>query len=524
MTAMFSFAFMFSSCKDDEVKPQAEDPVASFQYEISEENYLEVSFENFSQNAESYSWDFGDGNTSAEENPTHVYAEEGDYTVELTASNADGETHAKSEDITIVDPMAAARILTGESSKDWKLVREGVIMGIYPTPDKAETWWSLENDGTRPCVLEQTWTFSDDGTMTFDDGGSMWGDDVVFADTEKEGICFDAVAANMVNTNGDDVSAWLSGTHAFDYSPSDGTLTVTGNGAWLGLIKVTPGGDVVVPQESVTYDVAITEEVDHDLMVVSVTGDGFYWQFDYVSYDDWSNAPDVVSFKVDFDYTVEDFAVTFENLSADATSYSWDFGDGNTSTEENPTHTYAAEGAYEVILTGTDANGDTKVATKNVTISSNPADPAPTPTVAEADVISVYSDAYTDITGVVLDPDWSQATVLEEVDIAGEMAIKMAGLNFQGIAWDDNPQDVSGKTTVHVDVYSAAVTDVNLSLIGGGTENSYTLTTEAGAWVSFDIPLTEYPTPDLTQIHQLKFDDAETGTSPTIFVDNIYFY
>ncbi|MFK7773366.1 MAG: PKD domain-containing protein [Saprospiraceae bacterium] len=45
------------------------------------------------------------------------------------------------------------------------------------------------------------------------------------------------------------------------------------------------------------------------------------------------------------------FTVDFTNTSVDATSYSWDFGDGNTSTEVNPTHTYSTSGVFEVCLT-----------------------------------------------------------------------------------------------------------------------------------------------------------------------------
>lgn len=184
-------------------------------------------------------------------------------------------------------------------------------MGIGPgLTDEGDydytSWWALENDGSRPCVFNQTWTFSEDGTMTFDDGGYMWGDDHVFADTEQLGVCFEATEANMVNTDGVNVSEWLSGTHEFTYDPSAGTLTLTGKGAWMGLLKVTPSGDVTVPQESITYDVKITEEDQYDLMEVSVTGDDWYWQFNYVSYHDWANEPDVVTEEEEFGEDLED--------------------------------------------------------------------------------------------------------------------------------------------------------------------------------------------------------------------------
>ncbi len=518
---VFSF-LTFVSCKEEEDEPTPEAPVASFQYEVSDDSFLMVTFSNFSQNADSYSWNFGDGQTSTEENPTHTYAEAGSYTVVLTASNSEGATANFSQTIEITDPAAALRILVGDSSKEWHLIREGAVMGVGPAVGDI-SWWSLENTGTRPCVFSQTWTFNEDGTMTFDDGGAYWGDDYVFGDPQV-GTCFEATSDNMVNKDGVDVSAWLSGTHSFDFDPSAGTLTVNGLGAYLGLIKVTPQGDVRVPQQSITYDVDFSEEDLYDLMVVSVTGDGFYWQFNYVSYHDWANEPEVVSFMVDFTFTIDDYTVTFENQSKDATSYSWDFGDGSTSTEENPTHIYTAEGAYDVTLTGT-GNTGTKEVTKSVSISLNPSEVADAPTEDAANVISVYSDAYTDIANVNLNPNWGQATSTSEIDVAGEKVLKMAGLNYQGIDFADNIQDVSGKTMLHIDIYSAVATDINISLISSGpVESPVTITTEPGVWKSIDINLSEYTAPDLTQIIQFKFDDAGTGTSPTIFVDNIYFY
>ncbi len=50
-------------------------------------------------------------------------------------------------------------------------------------------------------------------------------------------------------------------------------------------------------------------------------------------------------------------AVTFKNASKNATSYAWDFGDGNKATEENPTHTYTKDSTYTVKLTATNADG-----------------------------------------------------------------------------------------------------------------------------------------------------------------------
>ena len=51
-----------------------------------------------------YLWDFGDGNTSAEANPTHSYAQAGSYRVNQTVSNAGGD-HSYAEEITVNEPV-----------------------------------------------------------------------------------------------------------------------------------------------------------------------------------------------------------------------------------------------------------------------------------------------------------------------------------------------------------------------------------------------------------------------------------
>jgi PKD repeat protein len=64
---------------------------------------LTVAFENFSKNADTYTWDFGDGSTATDENPSHTYAAEGTYTVSLTAKG-DGGEDVYSEEIVVSKP------------------------------------------------------------------------------------------------------------------------------------------------------------------------------------------------------------------------------------------------------------------------------------------------------------------------------------------------------------------------------------------------------------------------------------
>jgi PKD repeat protein len=70
---------------------------------------------------------------------------------------------------------------------------------------------------------------------------------------------------------------------------------------------------------------------------------------------------------------VKPFTVTFTDLSAgNPTSWQWDFGDGTTSTEQNPVHTYQQEGAYDVTLTVSNSYGTDTVKKTGATQNGQP--------------------------------------------------------------------------------------------------------------------------------------------------------
>src|SRR5690606_17760968 len=64
-------------------------------------------------------------------------------------------------------------------------------------------------------------------------------------------------------------------------------------------------------------------------------------------------------------------SVQFTDLSENATSVNWDFGDGNYSTEQNPVHTYFAAGNYTVNLTAVNENGTSSMIA-NITVLEKP--------------------------------------------------------------------------------------------------------------------------------------------------------
>ena len=153
---------------------------------------------------------------------------------------------------------------------------------------------------------------------------------------------------------------------------------------------------------------------------------------------------------------------------------------------------------------------------------SNPNEPttaAPTPTHNGSDVISVFSDAYSNVDGTDFYPGWGQTTVVSEEQIEGNNTLKYAGLNYQGIVLGSS-QNVSGMKYLHIDYWTANSTALNTFLISSGpVETARTLAVPTSGWMSLDIPISDFSPVDLNDIIQIKFDgDGD------IFIDNIYFY
>ena len=154
------------------------------------------------------------------------------------------------------------------------------------------------------------------------------------------------------------------------------------------------------------------------------------------------------------------------------------------------------------------------------TVPGSPAEAAPTPTLAEANVISIFSDAYTNIDGVNLNPAWGQSTVVTEMAIEGNNTLLYTGLNYQGTEFIS--QDVSGMTYLHIDYWTNNSTALNFFVISQTPtvdSDYHTFAIVSEQWVSVDIPLTTFPNVDLTDVFQFKAEG-----NGTIYWDNFYFY
>lgn len=311
--------FFTTSCKKDPIAPP--EVIASFQFDIDELDYMTVTFTNYSENADTYAWDFGDMETSTEENPVHTFTEAGAYNVKLVATGVGGTAEIIKE-VNIVDPLAAQRSLIGDNGKVWRLIAD-VSTGVYPymiVPEaRNDIWWAFggQHDYDPLCVrfsvFDDTWTFNTDGTFDFENNGNFWGDAAAWPSELVKN--FDAtVAGNWTGKDGQDLSGWDSGTNNFVYDPTAKTITVTGG--FIGLAKAGTNAEVTEPQATVVYTVKKLVDVENgvDTLVVETkvvdAGTGAttaFWISTLVSYD---NANDIIV--IDECPPVETVNVTFK--------------------------------------------------------------------------------------------------------------------------------------------------------------------------------------------------------------------
>lgn len=158
-------------------------------------------------------------------------------------------------------------------------------------------------------------------------------------------------------------------------------------------------------------------------------------------------------------------------------------------------------------------------------IPATPTVAAPTPTHAASGVLSIFSDAYTNVAGTNFNPNWGQATQVSQVSVSGNNTLKYSGLNYQGTQFGSN-LNVSSYGYLHIDYYSSNSTALNFYLISPGpVEKAYSLSvptslgTNNNGWKSIDIPLSAFSPVALNNLIQFKVDG-----NGDIFFDNIYFH
>ena len=153
---------LFASCSKDDDGDDAVAPVASFQLAVSETNGLEVTFTNYSKDASSYAWDFGDNTgTSTEANPVYTYTTGGTYTVVLTVSNASGSSD-HSKEVTVVDTSLPVAGFSFTANPDNTLE----VTFTNNSVNAASYSWNFGDDAGSSTEANPTYTYAAGGTYS----------------------------------------------------------------------------------------------------------------------------------------------------------------------------------------------------------------------------------------------------------------------------------------------------------------------------------------------------------------------
>ncbi|TEU16732.1 MAG: PKD domain-containing protein, partial [Anaerolineales bacterium] len=364
-------------------------PTADFSYTTSD---LTVDFTDQSTDPDgsvvSWSWDFGDGGSSSDQNPVHTYAAGGTYSVTLTVTDDFGATGTASQAVSVSpanqSPTANLSYATSGLTVDFT--------DLSTDPDGSVVSWSWDfGDGVISSTQNPAHTYTAGGTYSVtltvtDDGGATA--------TASQAVTVSAgnqspTAGFGFTTNG------LTVDFSDQSTDADGSVV---SWSW------DFGDGVTSPDQSPVHTYAAGGTYTTTLTVTD-DGGATAMTSQAVTVSPANQSP-----TAGFGYATSGLTVDFSDQSTDAdgsiVSWSWDFGDGGTSTDQNPSHTYAAGGTYSVILTVTDDFGATATASQDVTVSPGNQSPTAGFGYATNGLTVDFSDQSTDLDGTIVSWSW----------------------------------------------------------------------------------------------------------------------
>lgn len=372
---------------------------------------------------QSWNWDFGDGTTSTEQNPQHTYENAGTYSVELAVFNGEtsvtttkydyisvegdqtGTLEGTVTDAVTGDPIVGATVsvagMTDQTDSD------GNYRFLYvPVGELEADFRAAPTSGGAPLAVQftdlstdgsQTVTASTEGYNEYSNryvtiqpgeittldislspeltGGSMrmvlnWGADPRDLDShlltpEIEGGTHHIYFSNRGNADAAPYAA-LDHDVTDGYGPETVTIYDFFEGVYHYYIYKYAGNGEITTSSAVVQiysDAGLLYTVQ-----APASGEGDYW---YVCDIDGAtqavtivntigtSAPSNSPMQAVQSIPEKKMSDATDNIAADITVRSWDFGDGATSTEQNPSHTYSAAGNYTVSLTV--SNGESSI-------------------------------------------------------------------------------------------------------------------------------------------------------------------
>lgn len=299
-----------------------------------------------------WNWNFGDGNTSSTQNPTHIYGNAGDFSVHLTVTSQFG-----CQDDTIIT-------VTVDSLPDASFIASTECIGMATTFTDASiahgsaivTWTWNFGDGTGDNTQNPIHQYANSGTYS------------VLLIVENADGCIDSIRQN-INVSPQPLAEFnfntaCEGNNTFFTNGSTSTFGTIVNWDWsFGDGTGTSG------QQNPTY--LYPDSGNYQTTLVVTTSFGCKDTITHTVYVSPIPLADFTSPDVCFGT-----ASTFTDLSSGfvttVSNWNYSFGDGNSSTLQNPGHTYANPGSYNVSLQIHNQYGCTDDTTISIKIDSLP--------------------------------------------------------------------------------------------------------------------------------------------------------
>ena len=393
-----------------------EKPVADFEVLADE---LTVSFANNSTNANQFLWDFGDGTTSAAENPVHQFPSDGRFTVRLTSINECGETDFVREINLIQSPQAAFSYSQNSGCAPLSIQFSDISSGTIST----RQWDFPGGDPSVSTALNPIVTYSDAGSFS----ASLIVGNEIQVDTFELNIEVIKPASADFQFNSDELAVRFtnnsSNASSYQWDFGDGTLSEQENPnhnyASEGIYQVqlisinscssdTLFKEISLSERPVAFfsftpssacaptSIQFTSEATGTIRDLQwlfpggtpATSDDINPTIRYSTPGTYSAsliasnelAVDTFSIhtitiietaKSDFQFSANELSVSFTNSSTSSNNYIWDFGDGNSSQQANPTHLYTSDGVYTVSLVSSNSCS-TDTLSQTISLSEKP--------------------------------------------------------------------------------------------------------------------------------------------------------
>jgi PKD repeat protein len=296
-----------------------------------------VQYTDASIGATTWVWDFGDGSPpSYEQNPAHTYTTTGRYNVTLVGANSYGvNTKTRLNYVTVANSYSPGWIGTYFPNELW----------TDPGVSRIDPRIRFADSASGETTDEANWPVGS-GTLPSAESFSVHWEGYLRVNTS------DMYTFSLRSDDGSWL--WIRGDQIIDNGGLHAATTVTGS------VFLDPGYHHIVVRmyEHTGSAVARLQYASPNMTIRDVSD---VWHVPFV-------APPVAAFTATPESGSAPLVVTFTDTSTNSpTSWLWDFGDGTSSTTQNPVHTYSADGSYTATLTAQNSGGSS-LATRTITV------------------------------------------------------------------------------------------------------------------------------------------------------------